>query len=240
MKLDTPLIIAISSRALFDLDESHNIYESDGVEAYRQHQIENEETPLSPGKAFPLVKKLLALSQNNRPIVEVVLVSRNTSDTGLRIYNSIAAHNLRITRASFSGGRPPYHYLTAFGSHLFLSNNEGDVRMALQAGHAAAQMLNTGKGDSNNSEIRIAFDGDAVLFSDESERIFKEKGLEAFEEHEQRSKHKPMEVGPFKGFLEALHQIQNAYTDNLSPIRTALVTARSAPAHERIVHTLRN
>ncbi|MBT3966558.1 MAG: 5'-nucleotidase [Gammaproteobacteria bacterium] len=234
------LIIGISSRALFNLDESHKIYEKKGVEAYSRHQMEKEDITLEPGHAFPLVKKLLALKKDDIPLVEVVLISKNSSDTGLRVFKSIEKHSLNIARASFSGGGSSYSYLSPFGCNLFLSNDAIDVRSALEAGEAAAQMLNTGTCNQDNHQIRIAFDGDAVLFSDKSERIFKEYGLEAFQTHEKESKHDPMQGGPFKGFLAALHEIQSLFPADESPIRTALVTARAAPAHERVINTLRS
>lgn len=240
MSNSNQLVIGVSSRALFDLDESHMLYEQEGLDSYSKYQIENENRTLEPGTAYSLVQNLLDLKKDEEHLVEVVLVSRNSADTGLRIFNSIEEHNLRITRASFSGGAPPYPYLSAFGCHLFLSGDQKDVRNALVAEQAAAQMLSTGSAHNHNDEIRIAFDGDAVLFSDESERIYQEHGLDAFIDHEQETRNEPMKCGPFKGFLEALHKIQNLYPANQSPFRTALVTARSAPTHERVIHTLRS
>ena len=173
--------------------------------------------------------------------VEVILLSRNSSDTGLRVFNSIAHYQLPITRAAFCSGQSPYRYAKAYGCQLLLSTNADDVRMALDSGIAAAMILpsNQRQGEQE-SQVRIAFDGDAVVFSDESERIYKQQGLEAFVEHEQRKAHQPMKDGPFRGFLSALHQLQKCFDDDSCPIRTALVTARSAPAHERVVRTLRS
>jgi len=237
-----PLVVAISSRALFDLDESHHIYEEQGTEAYCKYQIENEDVPLEPGGAYNLVRKLLALNDNNpnTPKVEIILLSRNSADTGLRVFNSIQQHKLGITRAVFTSGSSPYRYVAPFSANLFLSTSPEDVRMALNAGIAAATVLPSNVKNNNESEqLRIAFDGDAVLFSDESERIFKERGLQAFTENEQQTAKDPLSGGPFKDFLLALNQIQTEYDENESPIRTALVTARSAPAHERVIRTLR-
>jgi 5'-nucleotidase len=236
-----PLVVAISSRALFDLDESHRIYEEQGTEAYCQYQIENEDVPLEPGGAFNMVRKLLALNNDpNTPQVEIILLSRNSADTGLRVFNSIQYHQLAITRAVFTSGSSPYCYVSPFGANLFLSTSPEDVRMALDAGIAAATILTSNVGSNTDSEqLRIAFDGDAVLFSDESERIYKEHGLEAFTENETQTAKHPMSGGPFKDFLLALNQIQTLYDEQSSPIRTALVTARSAPAHERVIRTLR-
>lgn len=239
--LENKLVVAISSRALFNLDESHTLFEQEGVEAYCRHQVENEDTLLQPGVAFPLVKKLLALNRNtpDNPAVEIILLSRNSTDTGLRIFNSIRHHGLEIVRAAFTGGESTHHYISAFGAHLFLSANPSDVRMTLENGFAAATILPSHMGDNPRQELRIAFDGDAVLFSDESERIYKQRGLEAFTANETASARQPMSGGPFKPFLAALHRIQTAYPSDSSPIRTALVTARSAPAHERVIRTLR-
>ena len=238
--LDEQLVLAISSRALFDLSESHRIYESQGVEAYRQYQIDNEEQVLAPGEAFPLVHKLLALNKRlGRQRVEVILVSRNSADTGLRIFNSIEHYGLGISRAAFVGGRSPYPYLAAFGCHLFLSSHAEDVRSALDAGFAAATLLPGGVRRAESHELRIAFDGDAVLFTDATERVFQQDGLAAFQAHERTAARQPLEGGPFKAFLAALNQLQQEFSVEDCPIRTALVTARSAPAHERVIRTLR-
>lgn len=238
---DGKLVIAISSRALFDLDESHQLFLDQGLDAYREYQIAHEDEPLKPGQAFPLVRKLLRINTllSGDPRVEVILLSRNSADTGLRVFNSIENAGLPITRAAFCGGRSPYPYVSAFGAHLFLSTHGEDVRQALEANMAAAAILpvkaDTGTGD----ELRIAFDGDAVLFSDDSERIYKKEGLASFSRSEKHSAHEPMRGGPFKPFLQALQHLQNEFPPDICPIRTALVTARSAPAHERVVRTLR-
>ena len=254
-----PLVIAISSRALFDLEHSHALFEREGVEAYAAHQIGNEEKLLAPGVGFPLVRKLLALNDGvfgASPRVEVILLSRNSSDTGLRVFNSIQHYGLAITRATFTSGAPTWPYIKPFGAHLFLSANAESVQRALQHGVAAAHLLPpaasaieaaservvkfSALGDGVSSQIRIAFDGDAVLFGDEGERVSRESGLEAFARHELEHAHTPLSGGPFRGFLDALHRLQAAYpADGTAPIRTALVTARSAPAHERVIRTLR-
>lgn len=235
------LVVAISSRALFDLTESHTVYESDGVDAYCAYQISREDVPLEPGIAFNLVKKLLALNSRNpdEPDVEVILLSRNSADTGLRVFNSIRHHGVNISRAAFSRGKSTFSYAAAFGAHLFLSADVEDVREALEAGLAAATILPSNVSNSNNELLRIAFDGDAVIFSDEAERIFQEQGLEAFTAYETEEAKTPLAGGPFKNFLAKLHRIQSEYPPEASPIRTALVTARAAPAHERVIRTLR-
>lgn len=235
------LIVAISSRALFNLDDAHRVFKEEGLEAYSRYQIDNEQTPLEPGTAFGVVKKLLAL--NNRleePLgVEVVLLSRNSADTGLRVFNSIEHYQLPITRAAFCGGESPWRYIHAFGCQLFLSAEPQDVRMALENNVAAATLVSRNRSDSEGEQLRFAFDGDAVLFSDEAERVFKTEGLEAFTASERAARHEPLQGGPFKSFLAALQKLQQAFPASEAPIRTALVTARSAPAHERVIRTLR-
>ncbi len=234
------LTVAISSRALFDLSESHEVYEQQGVEAYRQYQIEREDEPLAPGDAFNLVKKLLHINTLlGREQVEVILLSRNTADTGLRIFNSIEHHQLAISKAAFCGGSSPYRYISAFNSHLFLSTDGGDVRQALEDGIAAATIMPSGVANTDDFKLRFAFDGDAVLFSDEAEKIYKAEGLEAFTKSERKAARDPLSGGPFKPFLAALQQLQREFTEDDCPIRTCLVTARAAPAHERVVRTLR-
>lgn len=234
-------MVAISSRALFDLDESHAIFEQQGKEAYCRHQVEHEDEVLSPGVAFSLVKKLLAINEasSGNALIEVVLVSRNSADTGLRIFNSIQHHQLNISRAAFTSGRSPYDYIPAFNAHLFLSGHSEDVIKALDAGYAAATIVSSSLHSNDSEQLRIAFDGDSVLFSDESERIYRSQGLEAFAENEKSEAKKPLSGGPFKDFLTALQYIQQQFKPEQSPIRTALVTARAAPAHERVVRTLR-
>ncbi|GAB0056420.1 hypothetical protein SIID45300_00727 [Candidatus Magnetaquicoccaceae bacterium FCR-1] len=241
----SPLIVAISSRALFDLEESHAVFEQQGVEAYALWQIAREDQPLQAGPAFPLVKKLLALNQADpsAPTVEVILLSRNSADTGLRVFNAIRHHGLDISRAVFTSGGNLWPYAAAFQAHLFLSLDPEDARLALQAGLAAAVILPPGdttpSPETARGPLRLAFDGDAVLFSDASERIYEERGLAAFHEHESLSAHEPLPDGPFRPLLEALQRIQQRHAPDLCPIRTALVTSRGAPAHERVIRTLR-
>lgn len=233
------LVVAISSRALFDLDESNRIYETEGVEDYAQYQTAHENEILKPGVGFSLVEKLLKLNTHG-DLVEVILLSRNSADTGLRVFNSIKHYQLDITRAAFTSGQSPYHYVRAFGAHLFLSANPNDVKNALQAGCAAATLLPSTANNHYPDQLRIAFDGDAVIFSDEAEQIYQAKGLEAFHENETVSANRPLSGGPFKGFLEALVKIQKNFSPDNCPIHTALITARQAPAHERVIRTLRS
>lgn len=239
--ISNKLVIAISSRALFDLDESHRVFQQDGLKAYSEYQIAHEEEPLQPGEAFPLVQKLLHLNTllGDDVQVEVVLLSRNSADTGLRVFNSIQNYDLPISRAAFCGGESPWRYINAFGCQLFLSNEAEDVRYALNCGVAAATLVSNKGANSSSDQLRFAFDGDAVVFSDEAERVFKTEGLEAFAASEQAAARTPLSGGPFKPFLAALHRLQQAFPASEAPIRTALVTARSAPAHERVIRTLR-
>lgn len=240
-QLDDKLVIAISSRALFDLEESHKVFVDQGIEAYCRYQRARENEILDPGVAFSLVRKLLALNgeQSANHQVEVVLISRNNADTGLRIFNSIRHYGLAITRAAFSGGDSKFRYAAAFHADLFLSADPVDVRNALDSDMAAATILPSKVNYSKDSQLRIAFDGDAVLFSDESERIYQEQGLVAFSKAEQEAASTPMLGGPFRNFLFALQRLQGKYDTEEGPIRTALITARSAPAHERVIRTLR-
>ncbi len=237
--LEDKLVVAISSRALFDLSESHRVFVDEGVDAYSRYQIDREDEPLEPGGAFNLVRKLLALNRPERQYVEIILLSRNSADTGLRVFNSIRHYALGITRAAFTKGDPTSRYVPAFGAHLFLSADTEDVRRALNDGYAAATIVTPYTGGGDSKELRIAFDGDAVLFSDEAERVYRSGGLDAFHASESRSANEPLSGGPFKIFLSALHRIQADYPEDQSPIRTALVTARGAPAHERVIRTLR-
>ena len=237
------LVLAITARALFDLEDSHALFEASGLDAYAEYQRSREKDVLGPGIAFPLVRKLLALNAgtpDDAPRVEVILLSRNSSDTGLRIFNSIRLHGLAISRATFTSGAPTWPYIRPFGAHLFLSANPESVRRALENGVAAAHILPAQAAAQRHDQLRIAFDGDAVIFGDESERVSQEQGLAAFHDHETSRAHEPLSGGPFRGFLDALHRLQAAFPPgDAAPIRTALVTARSAPAHERVIRTLR-
>ena len=236
------LVVAITARALFDLEKGHALFEDQGLDAYAEHQRSHENDILEPGIAFPMVRKLLAMNAGapaEAPRVEVVLLSRNSSDTGLRIFNSIEHYKLAIARAVFTSGAPTTPYIQPFGAQLFLSANPESVRHALRAGVAAATILPARAATQVHDQLRIAFDGDAVIFGDESERVSQEDGLAAFHAHETLRAHEPLRGGPFRAFLAALHALQSAFPLEDSPIRTALVTARSAPAHKRVILTLR-
>lgn len=245
-RFDNTLVIAISSRALFDMEASHQVFVDQGIDAYCRYQIEHESEVLSPGVAFGMVKKFLALNQATgsddesiRQQVEIVLISRNSADTGLRVFNSIEHYGLSISRAAFTGGESPYRYVQPFNASLFLSADPEDVCNALDRGIAAATILPSKTGDTESHQLKIAFDGDAVLFSDVAEQVYQSHGLDAFAETEKKAANQPLPGGPFKPVLAALHRIQGAYSLDKSPIRTALITARGAPAHERVIRTLR-
>ena len=239
--MQSKLVIGISSSALFDLREGDQIFRESGLNAYSDYQCANEDVPLNEGVAFPLTKKLLNLNQvlKLKDRVEVILLSRNTADTGLRVFKSIEHYKLPIVRAAFTGGLSPFRYMRPFRCQLFLSTNSDDVKEALNNGVAAASILSGPKQFPSSETLHFAFDGDAVLFSDEAERVFQERGLEAFTESEREAANEPLTGGPFKPFLAELHRLQMELSKKVSPIRTALVTARSAPTHERVVKTLR-
>lgn len=235
------LTVAISSRTLFDLDDSNRVFEEQGLQAYRRYQIAQEDEVLQPGEAFAFVNKLLNINKIlDKHQVEIILLSRNSADTGLRIFNSIKAYELDITRAAFCGGESPYRYVRAFGCTLFLSTHADDVTHALEHGVAAATLLGGGaQPREDGDDLRLAFDGDSVLFSDEAEQVYQRDGLDEFSRTEAASAAQPLEGGPFKAFLSALHGLQQQFAEQDCPIRTALVTARGAPAHERVIRTLR-
>ena len=242
--LDQLLVIGISSRALFDLEVEETIFQEQGLAAYRQHQLDKENEILKPGAGFSLVKALLRLNQltPGHRLVEVVIMSRNSSETSMRIFNSIEHYGLDISRAALAGGAQLAPYLQAFNVSLFLSMHEDDVQAAINGGVAAALLYRLPEHAADLEQIRIAFDGDAVIFSDEAERIYQSGGIEAFEQHERENAKKPLPQGPFARLLIALSYIQNNFKapdGHALPIRTALVTARSSPAHERVIRTLR-
>ena len=245
--LSNYLVIGVSSRALFDLTRENEIYENEGLEAYCRYQLEHENDVLEPGTGFALIEAILRLNEIEPGVrrTEVVIVSRNSADTSLRISNSIDHYRLDITRAAFTGGEAVAKYLGAFDVDLFLSATEEDVQAAVES-NVAAGLIYDGPGHDRADplrQIRIAFDGDAVLFSKESEMIYQQQGLEAFLEHEKSNAQQPLPEGPFAKLLKTLSFLQfdldNSGGGDLPPIRTALVTARNSPAHERVIRTLR-
>jgi 5'-nucleotidase len=237
--LEGQLVVAISSRALFDFEEENRVFEQGDDRAYMQLQLGRLQEPAKPGVAFSLVRKLLAFNDAEMQRVEVVILSRNDPVSGMRVFRSAQHYGLPIQRGSFTRGQSPWRYLKPLNANLFLSAHLPDVRAALDAGVPAAQVYphSARASEAHPHEVRIAFDGDAVLFSDEAERVFQAQGLSAFQQHERDKAALPLSAGPFKPLLVALHRLQQAGTPTMR-IRTALVTARSAPAHERAIRTL--
>lgn len=235
------LVIGVSTRALFSLEAENEIFEIQGLAAYRTYQREHEKDVLKPGTAYPLVRDLLAINtRSGRDLVEVFLLSRNDADSSMRVFNSIEALGLPVTRGAFRGGRDPWVFLPAFNSDLFLSAEPSAVRAALSDGIPAALVLRPPEAEiDRDQEVRIAFDGDGVLFDEESDRIYQTEGAEAYFRHERENSEIPLSPGPFKPFLTALAAIQAEFAEDEAPIRTALVTARNAPAHFRVVNTFR-
>jgi len=237
--LEGQLVVAISSRALFDFEEENRVFEAADDRAYMRLQLERLEQPAQPGVAFSLVNKLLAFNQDGQPRVEVVILSRNDPVSGMRVFRSARRYGLPVQRGVFTRGQSPWRYLEPLAANLFLSTNEADVRSALAAGVPAARVFpqSARASEAHPDEVRIAFDGDAVLFSDEAERVYQREDLAAFQDHEHARAATPLAPGPFKPLLEALHRLQQQPAAAMR-LRTALVTARSAPAHERAIRTL--
>ena len=238
--LDDKLVIAISSRALFDIEEENRLFEEQGLEAYYRHQLAHLDTPLERGSGFRFVRNLLQInSQFDDRLIEVIILSRNNAATGLRIGRTIEHYDLPIERSGWTAGTPVTRYLKAFRVDLFLSAHAPDVEEAIAQEVAAATILpHTPMADHESDMVKIAFDGDAVIFGDESEQIYQEQGLEAFIAHERKNADKPLSKGPFLKFLKTLSEIQERFPLEQSPIRTALVTARNYTTHERVLGTL--
>ena len=245
LDLDNKLVVGISSRALFDLEEENRIFEEQGLAAYEEYQIAHEKDVLKPGTAFPLVKALHKLNSGDERLTEIIVMSKNSTNTSLRVFHSIEAYGLDISRAALVSGASIAPYLGAFKTDLFLSADEQDVQEAINANFAAGIICaHDGlplSADEPIPQIRIAFDGDAVIFSDESERIYQKEGLAAFTEHERQNAQNPLAEGPFAKLLKTISYVQKQFEGREAelPIRTALVTARNAPAHERVIRTLR-
>ncbi|MBR5114488.1 MAG: 5'-nucleotidase [Oscillospiraceae bacterium] len=243
LDLKDKLVVGISSRALFDLEEENRIFNEEGLDAYEKYQIEHEDDILKPGTAFPLVKALHNLNGGDERLTEIIIMSKNSADTSLRVFNSIEHYGLDISRAALVGGASISPYLGAFKTDLFLSADENDVQEAIDANIAAGIICSHEDfpidPDQEIKQIRIAFDGDAVIFSDESETVFQREGLKAFEEHERQNALKPLPEGPFAKLLKTISVVQRRFGKDDMPIRTALVTARNMPAHERVIRTLR-
>lgn len=252
-KSGNAITIAVSSRVLFNMEKEQRIFEEQGLEEYIRYQVEHETEPFCPGPAFCFVKALEAVNAQLRELYpeseelfDVVLMTNNHAYVGLRLINTINHHQLLIERFCMTGGNSPIGYLKAYHTNLYLSADSGKVREALEEGIAAATMFAPEKiTEVSDSQLRVAFDGDAVLFSDESERIYKAHGLDKFFEHEKEHENRPLDHGPLKGFLEALGKLQKKFYDKGQrmdcPIRTYLVTARSAASSgARALKTLRS
>lgn len=238
------LVIGVSSRALFDLEKENELYEKEGIKKYRAYQEEHENEPLAKGTAFYLIESLLQLNnQANKRIVEVVVVSRNSPETGVRMLNSIEKYKLDIERIALSGGESLVSYLTAFNIDLFLSKDERDVQSVIDSHLCAAALIYAPPTGFNpqDSRVKIAFDADAVLFSDETEYRYKKEGIEAFSQYEQEHEDEPLKKGPFANLLIKLSKIQEHFPNSveLSPLRLAIVTSRSVPSHMRVIKTLK-
>lgn len=240
--LNNMLVVGISSRALFDLEEENALFERDGVEAFINYQLDHIAEAPRPGTGFRLIQNLMSLNQEGQPRrVEVIILSRNNAITSLRITKAIEHYGLDIARSAWTGGASQANYLGAYKVDLFLSAHEEDVQAAINAGFAAARIYGPpqqAEHKEHDKAIRIAFDGDAVLFSAESERIYQEKGLEAFVQHERDNATRPLSDGPFAPLLKTIAKIQAGYSLIDAPIRTALITARNSSAHERVIRTL--
>jgi 5'-nucleotidase len=239
-----PLRIGISTRALFNLEQEHSVFATQGVKAYAALQLERENVIIERGAGFEVVDRLLGLNEPEQKLyVEVILLSQNSPDLSLRAFRSIEEYGLRIKTGSFTSGRSLAPYIQAWGVDLFLSNEVTDVQAAISAGTAAAKLgiVPPERQEIWENEVRIAFDGDAVVFSPESDEIYKQQGLQAFLEHERVNATTPMAGGPFGNFLRKLPILRNIYMrdDGVSSVRIAIVTARNAPAHARVIHTLR-
>ena len=238
--LKDKLVIAISSRALFNLEEENAIFDQEGLESYYKHQLENLDNPLAKGSGFRFVQNLLSINTKfDNKLIEVIILSRNNAATGLRIGRSIEHYDLEIERTGWTAGTPVSRYLDAFKVDLFLSAHAPDVEDAVNSGVAAATILpHTPITTEESDMVKIAFDGDAVIFGDESEKVYQEEGLEAFIAHERENAKNPLSQGPFFKFLKTISEIQDKFPMEGSPIRTALVTARNFSTHERVLGTL--
>ncbi|MGW7062943.1 5'-nucleotidase [Streptomyces sp. NPDC054904] len=244
------LVVGIASSALFDLTDCDAVFRERGEDAYRAYQEVHLKDVLAKGVAFPFVRRLLSLNNLAEPpdaLVEVIILSRNDPDTGLRVMRSIEAHGLPISRAVFRQGRSPHRFMPALNMSLLLSANGADVRDAVADGMPAGHVLETARvDDEDDPELRIAFDFDGVLAGDASERIFQNAGLDAFRAHEVRNATTPHDPGPLREFLAGINRIQRREEDERRKnpgyqprLRVSLVTARDAPAHERAVRSLK-
>jgi 5'-nucleotidase len=248
--IEKKLVVGVASSALFDLTESDRIFSTMGEEEYRSYQELNIDNILAKGVAFPFIKRLLNINEvfDDLMPVEVVLLSKNSLETGIRIFRSIKHYELDITRAAFTSGKSPYQYIPAFNISLFLSANKSDIEQAIGAGYAGGIVIASEISDDlNDKQLRVAFDFDGVIADDESETVFQQKALKGFQEHEVEKSHIPHQPGPLGELFKKLSFMQKLEDSKLKKdssyeqiLRIAIVTSRNAPAHERVVTTLKN
>lgn len=244
MNLSEILVIGVSTRALFNLETENQVFDEQGIEAFRTYQLQHEDEILEPGTAFYLVQSLLELNEiAEKQIVEVVVMSRNSPETGMRVLNSIEKYELPITRVALTGGEPLAPYIDAYDVDLFLSKDAKDVQAVIDSKQSAAALLYAPPTTftPKDARVKIAFDADAVLFSDESELRYKTEGMDSFHQYEKEHEDDPLNEGPFAKLLIKLSKIQEHLPMRIeySPLRLAIVTARNAPSHKRVIKTLR-
>lgn len=249
-QIEHKLVIGVASSALFDLTGSHQVYLDSGPDEYRNFQEANLDVILGKGVAFPFIRRFLNINKRfaRQAPVEVVLFSRNSPETGLRVMRSIAHYALDISRAAFMTGKSPYPYLPAFNTSLFLSANEEDVKSAIEANYPAGLVLPSKTvDDDDDAELRVAFDFDGVIADDEAETVFKTNGLDEFHAHEARHVARPHAPGPLADMFQKLalmqrmeERMQKRDPEYRKILRIAIITARSAPSHERVVTTLKS
>lgn len=248
--IDRKLVVAVSSNALFNLEKEDEIFHNEGLQAYRSYQIGNKQKPIDKGLAFPFIKRFLNINKvySEQKPVEVVLLSKNSPETGIRVFNAIKAHGLDITRAAFTSGNSPYKYIPAYNISLFLSTNETDVINAIEADYPAGRILKTTILDDEDLELRVAFDFDGVIADDEAEKIYQNSGgqLDLYYQYETDHKQEALNPGPLGDFFKKLSFFQKLESkkaeqdsDYKKILKTSIITARNAPAHERAINTLK-
>lgn len=247
--IDNKLVVAITSTALFDFSKEHEIFVTEGLDAFRAYQAAHRKDVPPPGAAFPFIKRLLHLNKifAEKAPVEVVLLSRNDPEAGLRMMDAMPHYGLDITRASFLSGKAPYPFMASVNACLYLSTNKDEVREAVLAGYPAGHVLPCAAMDDGDNQLRIAFDFDGVLVDDEAETKYADGGLPLFYHYEVENKDRPLKNGPLMPLLRRLSAIQelqqkhsNLLNNPEKAIRISIVTARNAPAHERLVNTMKH
>lgn len=249
--LENKLVVAVASSALFDLSDSDRVFREEGLESYVRYQQKNLNKRLKPGVAYPFIQRLLLINSLLPKVkpVEVILLSKNNIDTGLRVFRSISSHHLDITRAAFLSGASPYPYINAYSASLFLSANKQDIQDAISEGCPAGLVIEESRviDQDGSLQLRLGFDFDGVIANDESEEIYKEEGIDKYHEYEKRFANKPLDIGPLGQLLQKVSHIQQLEQEeaknnkNYKPLlRTSIITARNAPAHERVITTLKH